>query len=575
MARNKFYAVAAAALAAFPLRGVAQDVSGVHPSFQYANIMPANFNPAGLGGLGFIGNDGFIATWGGSQKNAGELWMIPGLATANPGTPVKIDGPLREALGLRIVDGVIYVLTKPELVKYTKQSNGSWTKSRVATGWAFTDSQWHHFAFSLIHHEGSFYFNTGTAYVNGAASPIDENENPQRGSTIKVNPATGTFEALVKGLRNANGLVVGPDNELFATDNQGNWVPANKLMHIKAGRHYGYRTNANYNSGTVISPPAIWLPYGNSGTSPSGNYSNSPTRPFFMTEGTYKGQLIAGDVFHGGLQRYFLEKVGGEYQGACFRFSMGIGYGVNEIVKGPDGNLYTAGIGGGCCGMDGSGNWNYQSKNNGLGRLTPTTTTAFEILAMRSVQGGFELEFTKPASAGAGTASNYTMQSWWYNPTINYGGTPTGTANVTVSSAELSADKRKVKLTVSNPQVNKVYYVKLNNTNITADGGGNLWTNEAWYTQLKLGPGDPPTAVRQAREFIEAGAFNVQPGAMSLPLPFHHPYSVALLDLQGRSVRKASGSEPGAMDLRGVVPGIYWVAGRVGAEPIRKMLRVP
>lgn len=558
MERMKAILAAAAALAAFPLCGRAQEVAGVHPSYQYTNLMPAGFNPPGLGGLAFLGNDGVIATWGGSQKTAGEVWIIPGLATASPGTPVKIDGPLREALGLRIVDGALYVLTKPELFKYTKQANGTWTKSSVAKGWAYTDGQWHHFAFSLVHHNGSFYFNTGVAY------PPDNNEDAQRGSTIKVNPATGAVEALVKGLRNANGLVAGPDGELFATDNQGHWVPTNKLVHIKAGNFYGYRTSKNYTTATTVTPPALWLPYG--------NFSNSPTRPFFLTEGAYKGQMIAGDVFHGGIQRYFLEKVGGEYQGAAFRFSQGIGYGVNEMVMGPDGSLYTAGIGGGCCGMDGSGNWNYLGKNNGLGRLKPTGTTAFEILAMRSVQGGFELEFTKPVGAAAGTAANYALQTWWYTPTADYGGPEQNKVTGQVTAAQVSTDKLKVKLTVANLQANKVYYLKL--SNIAAEGGGNLWSGEAWYTLLKVGPAEPSTAVREASDYTGGAALHMRPGATSLSLPFHHPYRVSLVDFQGRTIRKASGASPGSMDLRGVVPGIYWVAGQVGTSPIRRMIRV-
>ena len=83
---------------------------------------------------------------------------------------------MREALGLRVVDGVIYVLTKPELFKYTKQTNGTWTKSSVAKGWAYTDSQWHHFAFALVYSKGSFYFNTGVGY-----EPI-----PYRGSRARI-----------------------------------------------------------------------------------------------------------------------------------------------------------------------------------------------------------------------------------------------------------------------------------------------------------------------------------------------------------------------------------------------------
>lgn len=160
--RSMRMALAAAVTLAFLApSGGTQEVSGVHPFYQYANLMPAGFNPPGLGGLGFLGNDGVIATWGGSQKTAGEIWIIPGLAGASaPGIPVRIDGPLREPLGLRVVDGVIYVLTKPELLKYTRQANGSWTRSTVAKGWAYNDDQWHHFAFSLIHHNGAFYFNT-------------------------------------------------------------------------------------------------------------------------------------------------------------------------------------------------------------------------------------------------------------------------------------------------------------------------------------------------------------------------------------------------------------------------------
>ena len=81
---------------------------------------------AGIGGLDFLGNDGVICVWGGSQKTVGEVYILPGLATAAPGARVKIDGPLREPLGVQVVNGEIFVLTKPELFKYTKQTDGSW-----------------------------------------------------------------------------------------------------------------------------------------------------------------------------------------------------------------------------------------------------------------------------------------------------------------------------------------------------------------------------------------------------------------------------------------------------------------
>jgi hypothetical protein len=508
----------AALLAAFAIPCAAQEVSGVHPYYAYTNLMPAGFNPPGVGGLDFLGNDGVLVTWGGSQKTAGEVYLIPGLATAAPGAPVRIDGPLREALGVKVVDGALYVLVKPELLRYVKQAGGSWTKSTVAKGWSYNDAQWHHFSFGLIHHQGSFYFNTGTGW------PFDNNEDPQRGSLIKVDPLKGTFESLVKGLRNANGLVAGPDGELFTTDNQGHWVPTNKLVHLKAGQFYGFRTSRNSTVETREKAPAIWLPYG--------NFSHSASRPVFLKDGPYKGHMLAGDVHHGGIQRYFLEKVGGEYQGACFRFSQGIGYGINELVPGPDGSLYAAGIGGGCCGMDGSGNWNFQGKNNGLGRLKPTGTVPFEILALRALKDGFEVEYTKPASAAAGQAANYALQSWWYTPTAEYGGNPVGTSTLKVTSVQLSADKRKAVLAVEDFQPLKVYYLKI--ANITAEGGGAPWTSEAWYTALKVGPADISTFIRAGsdRKARSVPRYRVERG--TLRADEAGPYGLSAPDLNGR-----------------------------------------
>ncbi|HLP41280.1 MAG TPA: hypothetical protein VK465_07210 [Fibrobacteria bacterium] len=541
-----------------------QGLTTMNPSYTYANVLPSGFAPAGIGGLDFLGTDGVICTWGGSDKTAGEVYILPGLATGTTGIPVKIDGPLREPLGLRVVNGEIFVITKPEFFKYTKQTDGSWKRSSVAKGWAFSGN-WHHFAFGLVYSQGFFYFATGTAF------PPDLNENPERGSIIKVDPATGAFKALVKGLRNANGLGVGPDGELFTTDNQGDWVPTNKLVHIKEGRYYGYKTNKNSTEGTPIAPPAISMSYG--------DYSNSPTRILLLKDGPYKGQMLAGDVFYGGLQRYFLEKVGGEYQGAAFRFAGGgsnsINYGVNELVPGPDGNIYVAGIGGGCCQMGGSTNWNYSGRNYGLGRLTPTTTVPFEILAMRSVAGGFELEFTAPVSAAAATATNYSVQSWTDVPSPGYGtGHKQNRENTTqITKVEVSSDKKKVTLSIGNLRTGRTYYVKVG-SGVTMEGGGALRTGEAWYTLNKLGPATDQVS-KVVEDFSRSIKVGIRPGATAIELPFVQSYRVDLLGLDGRRIASAQGNAPGRLDVRGVRSGLYVVAGKVGSERFSQRVRIP
>ena len=45
------------------------------------------------------------------------------------------------------------------------------------------------------------------------------------------------------GLRTPNGLGWGPEGDLFVTDNQGGWLPASKLVHIKQDRFFNHYTN--------------------------------------------------------------------------------------------------------------------------------------------------------------------------------------------------------------------------------------------------------------------------------------------------------------------------------------------
>jgi hypothetical protein len=102
--------------------------------------------------------------------------------------------------------------------------------------------------------------------------------------------------------------------------------------------------------------------------------------------------------------------------------TQGLEAGVTRVVQGPDGALYVGGLGAG-------GNWGQAGKlQYGLQKLTPTSTNAFDILAMRAKPGGFEFEYTKPVSeaTGANLASRYVLNQWRYQPTAGYGGPKIG-----------------------------------------------------------------------------------------------------------------------------------------------------
>ena len=57
--------------------------------------------------------------------------------------------------------------------------------------------------------------------------------------------------------------------------------------------------------------------------------------------------MLIGDVTYGGLQRAYLEKVHGEYQGAVFRHTQGLEAGITRTTIGPDGAIYVGGLGAG------------------------------------------------------------------------------------------------------------------------------------------------------------------------------------------------------------------------------------
>ena len=45
------------------------------------------------------------------------------------------------------------------------------------------------------------------------------------------------------GLRTPDGIGWGPEGGIFVTDNQGDWLPSSKLVHIKQDRFFNHYMN--------------------------------------------------------------------------------------------------------------------------------------------------------------------------------------------------------------------------------------------------------------------------------------------------------------------------------------------
>jgi cytochrome c len=455
--------------------GDAAPLTAVHPSFTLSQARPDDFHPK-VGGMDFM-PDGrmVVSTW----DSLGSVFLLEGV-TGKDTKAIKVKRiayGLAEPLGLKVVDGEIYVLQKQELTRLVDTNKDDLIDEyqTVCNGWKVS-ANFHEFAFGLLYKDGYFYGTLATAINPGGAST--KPQIPDRGKVVKISRKDGSFEFIASGLRTPNGIGYGVDNEIFIADNQGDWLPASKIIHLQPGAWYGSRSvDFEGTEGKTETQPVVWLQQDEVG--------NSPSQPAKLDVGPYKNQMIHGEVTNGGIKRVFAEKVNGAYQGAVFHFTQGLEAGVNRLTWGPDGALYVGGVGS-------TGNWSHSGKlHYGLQKLTFNGKTAFEMLAVRAKSNGVEIEMTEPLKEGVGTqAADYNVMQWWYKPTADYGGPKLDEEHLKIQSVTVSADRKKVFLQLAGMKPKHIVYLRLNRNTITSATGQNLWVTEAWYTMNSI-PSEP------------------------------------------------------------------------------------
>ncbi len=452
----------------FPQRpGDGRPETSIHPSFDLSTPRPKDFNPI-VGGIDFY-PDGrmLICTW----DPDGAVIEVTGAQSGDP-SKVKIRRiatGLAEPLGIKIVGKDIYVSQKQEITRLRDLDGDGMIDEyfALANGFGVT-SNFHEFTFGLVFDKGFLYANLAIGIDAGGRSTAEQNID--RGRTVKVNIKTGDYEFIASGLRTPNGIGKNAKGEIFITDNQGDWLPSCKLIELTPGSFYGNRSvDPNGTKGLKEVLPVCWFPQGEIG--------NSTSQPAPFEYGPYKGQMIVGDVTHGGLKRIFMERINGRYQGTAFRMTQGLESGINRVVVGPDKAIYVGGIGS-------TGNWGQEGKERfGLQRLAYNGKTAFEMVAIRPMKNGAEVELTKPMMDNGLPMylSDYFVSSWTYVPENTYGGPKVDEKRLDVKSVSISKDRKKLFLEFDGEASNRIVYFKLPSEMQSADGDL-LWSTEAWST---------------------------------------------------------------------------------------------
>jgi hypothetical protein len=98
-----------------------------------------------------------------------------------------------------------------------------------------------------------------------------------------------------------------------------------------------------------------------------------------------------------------------------------------------------------------------------------------------ALKDGFEVTFTEPVDAeSAGKVESYAMEAWTYIYQAEYGSPEVDQVTPKITAAEVSADKKKVRLKVDGMVQGHVHHLKAKG--VRAASGAKLWHDEGWYT---------------------------------------------------------------------------------------------
>lgn len=422
----------------------------------------------------------------------GEIWIAEGLSGGKP-VYTKFASGLHEPLGLAYHKGDLYTVQRTELTRLRDTDNDGRADEYLthAKGWGVTGN-YHEYAYGpAIDHEGNMWMALNCSIGKGS------NPNNQwRGWSLRVKP-DGSWTPMSGGFRSPSGIGTNLAGDVFATDQQGNWFPTSPLMHLKRGTFHGhadslpftqlpeatFKVDGDLPKNLTVTQaakrigayqlPAVWFPYRKMGMSPTDILADSTQGKF----GPFAGQLFCGEFTMSFVSRVFLEKVEGEYQGACFRFRDGLDCAALRLQWGVDGSMYI--------GQSNRG-WNsLGTKSYGLQRLQWTGKVPFEIKTMSARPNGFVLSFTRPADPKTATdPKSYVLSSYTYPYHSKYGGEETVVKALTVKSATLDATKNLVLLTIDGLRTGYVHELHANG--IRDLKGQPLLHKAAYYTLNRI-----------------------------------------------------------------------------------------
>jgi mono/diheme cytochrome c family protein len=376
------------------------------------------------------GRTAALCTWN------GDVWRVQDI-DADLGSVRwrRIAAGLHQPLGLRIVDGVIHVACRDQIARlHDFNGNGEIDWIENFNNDHHVTEHFHEFAMGLqTDVAGNFYYAKAARHAKPALVP-------QHGTLLKVSSDGQRTEILASGFRAPNGVCVNPDGTFFVTDQEGHWIPKNRINWVRRGEFHGNLWSYHApddQSDETMSEPVVWV---------TNEMDRSPGELLWVTSkawGPLYGSLLnlsygTGDIFLVPHQTVNGQAQGGVVRIPIERFSTGV---MRGRWHPGNGQLYAAGM------FAWAGN---QQEDGGFYRVRFTGGPLHVPVRLAARTGQYEITFTDPLDPTVATdPASYSARAWDLERSMKYGSPHLNERIFEIAAVTLSKDQRTVTLAIA------------------------------------------------------------------------------------------------------------------------------
>ncbi len=403
-------------------------------------------------GLDFVdgGHSAVVCSWD------GDVWLVSGIDDPEDElTWQRIASGLFQPLGLKVVDGQIYVSCRDQIV-ILRDLNGDGETDFYEcfnNDHQVTD-HFHEFAMGLqTDAAGNFYYAKAARHAKQALVP-------HHGTLLRVSKDGTRTDILDKGFRAPNGICVNPDGTFFVTDQEGHWTPKNRINWLRGdgrfwGNFWGYH-DVTDESDDAMEQPVCWI---------TNSLDRSPAELMWVDSpawGPLDKSLLQLSYGYGKMYIVPHEIVDGQMQGGMSPLPLGpFPTGVMRGRYHPgDQQLYA-------CGMFA---WaSNQQEPGGFYRIRRTGKPAYVPIGLNARRTGMRVTFSDPLDRETVCdAENWSVKTWHLRRSSNYGSDHLNERPLEVREAALSDDGRTVTLQI--PDIHLTWCMEIKYRIRGADG---------------------------------------------------------------------------------------------------------